>query len=269
MTEKVHVAPEQFVSYLYDECEPAERARIAAHLGGCGACAAEMAALGATRQHLAEWAPPDIALGFQITRPLDSARGTPVDTPAEARVLTSAKWWNRPMPAWAQAAAAAVIFASGLAVGMSRSGDVTPESDRATTATLQPAAAFTAAPADVSVDGSVSVNGLAREVERLRAEMTTLKSGATTVRTTAPSNAAVLARVQELIDNSKSEVLTDMTARDAQIVRTFELLRQNDRADVSKSINLVNGQAGEAWRQLRQGQEGLAKAVGLSLQPDR
>ena len=56
------------VGYLYDECEPAERQAIDAHVAVCAACAAELAALGSTRLHLASWTPPEAELGFQVVR---------------------------------------------------------------------------------------------------------------------------------------------------------------------------------------------------------
>ena len=62
------------MSYLYDECTPPERRAIIAHAAICGACAGELAALGATREQLAAWTPPDAQLGFRIVS----------DTPADA-----------------------------------------------------------------------------------------------------------------------------------------------------------------------------------------
>src|SRR5688572_9948385 len=56
------------VAYLYDECDPAERAAIAAHVSLCPACAEEIASLRATRTQLSAWTLPAASLGFQITR---------------------------------------------------------------------------------------------------------------------------------------------------------------------------------------------------------
>jgi hypothetical protein len=89
------------VAYLYDECDPGERAAIAAHLAVCSTCAAEVATLGATRQQLSAWAPPEAQLDFRLT----------------AGVSPAARWWSNPLPAWAQLAAAVVIFAFGIALG--------------------------------------------------------------------------------------------------------------------------------------------------------
>lgn len=102
---------ELLVTYLYDECDPAERASIAAHLALCASCAEEVQGLRDARVHLAAWSPPAMPLGFQLTR-----------TESEpTSVLRPAAWWSRPLPAWAQAAAAAVIFVAGMSAGAFRS----------------------------------------------------------------------------------------------------------------------------------------------------
>jgi anti-sigma factor RsiW len=90
------------VGYLYDEGDTGERAAIAAHLAICSKCATEVSELSATRQQLSAWRPPDTQLDFRLT--------------SGAAVLP-ARWWSNPLPAWAQLAAAAVIFAFGLALG--------------------------------------------------------------------------------------------------------------------------------------------------------
>src|SRR5262245_26486490 len=119
------------VAYLYDECSPGEHAVIAAHIKGCVACAGEIDALSATRRTLASWTPPDLALGFQITR---SDVAPVAKEPARVLVPTIA-WWRAPLPAWAQAAAAMVIFAAGLSVGVARDGS-TGQSTATTRASL-------------------------------------------------------------------------------------------------------------------------------------
>src|SRR5688572_28131904 len=87
------------VAYLYDECDPADRAAIAAHVSHCPACAEEIASLRATRTQLAAWTPPAASLGFQITRA--DQRNEPL--PFTARARQAGPWWREPLPAWAQA----------------------------------------------------------------------------------------------------------------------------------------------------------------------
>ena len=105
------------VSYLYDECAPNERRAISTHVAICRECAEELTSLGATREQLATWTPPEAQLGFRI-----------VSDSSSSNVLRPSRWWQKPMPAWAQAAAAALIFATGVTLGALRG--VTSPSDR-------------------------------------------------------------------------------------------------------------------------------------------
>jgi anti-sigma factor RsiW len=148
--------PEALVTYLYEECDPAERTSIAAHVATCSWCADEVRALSDTRAHLASWSPPALPLGFQITR-------TESDQPA--KVLRPAVWWRQPLPAWAQAAAAVVIFAAGMSVNAFRSSSE-PLADVVQSRTPQSAAA-----ADVTSGDDLSVTRaeFARLDARLRA----------------------------------------------------------------------------------------------------
>jgi hypothetical protein len=107
------------VSYLYDECAAGERARIRAHLDACARCAGEVAALAETRQQLLAWSPPAVPLDVRVTGSAGSAAARPVG---------GLRWWAQPLPAWAQVAAAGLIFAAGVSVGTSRvAAGVPPE----------------------------------------------------------------------------------------------------------------------------------------------
>src|SRR5689334_18705858 len=126
--------PAALAGYLYGECDADERDAMAAHLAACPSCAEEIATLQATREQLAEWTPPAARLGFRIAAedaggdsaaagsrgswpraagastagpaPLDEDRG------AGRRGDSPAPWWRwSPLPAWAQAAAAVLLFA--------------------------------------------------------------------------------------------------------------------------------------------------------------
>ena len=91
---------ELLVTFLYDECEPAERESIATHLVLCASCADEVRGLRDARVHLAAWSPPAMPLGFQLTR---------AESEPPAQVLypgglvnqssTSEGWWRKPLPA--------------------------------------------------------------------------------------------------------------------------------------------------------------------------
>jgi hypothetical protein len=116
------------VGYLYEDCEPGEREAIAAHLQGCRVCAGELDALADARRQLAGWTPPATRLGFRITSADAVSNVIPFSAAAET---TSGAWWRQPLPAWAQMAAAVLIFASGMAVGAVRY-DAAPAAPQAT-----------------------------------------------------------------------------------------------------------------------------------------
>src|SRR5687767_3295010 len=92
------------VSYLYDDVTAEERRAFDAHLHRCAECRDELASLGATRAHLAAWAPPERALGFRMIS--DAPQGT-------AKVLPFRSRW---MPAFGLAAAAVLVLAVATAI---------------------------------------------------------------------------------------------------------------------------------------------------------
>ncbi len=103
---------EALVAYLYDECEPAERESIAAHVALCASCAEEIQSLRDTRAHLGAWSPPSVALGFQITRTEADAAAAACSRPLESeaggvsRCPRGRRWPRPPLslpPAWASA----------------------------------------------------------------------------------------------------------------------------------------------------------------------
>jgi anti-sigma factor RsiW len=250
----VHGNHELLISYLYDECESQERARVDAHLAECTGCAAEIEALSGTRRELAGWAPPEVALGFQITRPQPAAV-------ASARVLRPERWWSRPMPAWAQAAAAMLIFGAGLSLG----GGVNSYVERERAAS-QPMAASPDASQDRAVAPQVTTapaEDMVAEVSRLREELAQLRQA----RTVAPATPqpvdqdALIERVRTLIDESEQRQRTEFTLRSAQLVRDVEMQRRADLTRVERTIGLVQGQTGAEVRQNREALNYLGRMV--------
>src|SRR6478752_5734760 len=95
---------ELLVGFLYDEIDPVSKRTFERHLATCSDCRFELAELGATREQIALWTPPDGDLGFRIVRGAE-----PAPTPPRFRFFSFS-------PAWGLAAAAVLMLAIGAAV---------------------------------------------------------------------------------------------------------------------------------------------------------
>jgi anti-sigma factor RsiW len=245
------------VGYLYGECDPAERTAIDSHVSICAACAAELAALQSTRSSLAAWVPPEAGLGFQIVRPADPALASGPSEPGRAlNMVKPQRWYARPVPVWAQVAAAVVIFASGLALGVVRG-------TRPIAAPAGVAAASTPGNAMSATGNVVSASDLADLERRLRAEMARLTpaaAGAGDGGAPAVSEAQVLARVRTLIEESEQRQQRELAKQTAQVMRDFDSQRQVDLARIEQSFGQIEGLTGAEVRQQRQMLDYLIRA---------
>lgn len=96
------------VSFLYGECDAADRRRFEAHVQQCTACAEELESFTAVRGALAEWTPPDAQLGFRV---VPAAESVPPVAPA------TPSWWPGSLqPGWNLALAATLVLVVAAAV---------------------------------------------------------------------------------------------------------------------------------------------------------
>jgi hypothetical protein len=231
--------PGSLVSYLYDECEPHERRAIAAHVAVCGACAEELVSLGATRELLGAWSPPDAQLGFRVVS------DPPRSGDAGGNVLRPSRWWRQPMPAWAQAAAAAVIFATGVTLGALR-------------ATTEPRAAAGSQPAGVAPvaagTAAVTRGDLSALEQRLRAEMSQMRTASTATgsATASTGDAQLLERVRTMIQDSEQRQQHELALRTAEVVRDFDAQRHDDLTRIERAMGQMDGTTGVELEQQRQ-----------------
>ena len=224
-------------AYLYDECVAAERAMVEAHLAICHACASELASLGATRSALASWAPPEMELGFRIV----SDR----EVQPTATVLRPARWWQQPLPAWAQAAAAIVIFAAGGLLGM-RAG---------TENTATPAPMVASAPAErTGGASSVSAADLAAVEQRLQRQIAGLRSVSTAAAPVrvAANDAEVIERVRALLTESEERQRRETAIRLTQVLRDVDMQRRMDLARIEDTFGQMQGLTGAELLQQRE-----------------
>lgn len=227
------------VAYMYDECEPGERGAIAAHVALCGACAAELAALESTRVQLTAWTPPDADLGFVVTRPPVPAAPEVASEAAQSR----ASWFARPMPAWAQVAAAVVIFGAGLSLGVVRgTGDLSTPAAPGAVAAIAPGEA----------GAGVSASDLTALEQRLRREIAQARTAAPAAAPLSASEAQVLARVRTLIEESEQRQQRELALRTADIMRDFDSQRGADLAQIQRNFGQMEGVTSAEVREQRQ-----------------
>ncbi len=231
------------VTYLYDECEPAERRAIETHLAICPVCAAEIATLSSTSLQLAAWTPPALDVNFRV-----------VAEQRASTVVRPARWWQQPMPAWAQAAAAAVIFGAGLSLGVV--GGVT--SGRSVVPA--PAAAASALTEAAPPANVASRDDLESLTQRLRAEMSNMRavpvSASTASSSSSPSvsgsESELLSRVRALIEESEQRQRRELALRTAEVVRDIDVQRQSDFTRIQRVFGQFEGTAGAEIQQQRQ-----------------
>lgn len=232
------------VGYLYDECAPGEQALIEAHLKGCAICASEIDGLRATRRTLAAWTPPEQALGFRIARE---------DEPRPAKILEpKIAWWRAPLPAWAQAAAALMIFGVGLAVGTARSNTAPDQAATVRTASVLPATVQTAAP-------GVSRDDLTQLEQKIRAELGQLRASNTSTPVAAQgSDDALIQRVKNMIDESAADERRNFTERMLNMADVIERQRRVDLAQIGNSMGQFRGATRD---EIRQQNEAFSEAI--------
>jgi hypothetical protein len=244
--------PEALIAYVYDECDLAERESIAAHVALCPTCSDEIRGLRDTRAHLGTWTPPSLPLGFQITRREDEASAT---------VLRPAAFWKRPLPAWAQVAAAAVIFAAGMSVNAARTST-------AVTAPAVQAPAPRQAPAAAPVaDTQVTRAELAGLEARLRSiENADVQRVSPIPRSAVGSSDAeqIFARISA-IEERVAETESQNTGRFATLIRALEANRRDIDAsrEATRRVNLMEEELQDHRQVLRTAWPSLAVRTSL------
>jgi hypothetical protein len=227
------------VAYMYEECEPEIRDVIASHLIQCESCSSEIESLGWTRRRLQAWAPPEADLGFQI----------PVQN-VEPRL----PWWRAPLPAWAQAVAALVIFGVGMSVGLSR-GPVSPSPQ---VAAIQPVVATTP---------TASRTDLSDLEKRLRSEIAQMRTPVSTpVRQAASSDEDIMTKVEALVAQSEERQRREFTIRSVEMARDFEAQRRIDMASVRETVGQFQGVATTEIRQQREAIDRMNNFIRVSQQ---
>jgi hypothetical protein len=215
------------VAYLYEECEPELRDVISGHLTRCDSCSNEIDGLGWTRGRLEVWTPPMPELGFQMPVPAQDAR---------------LPWWRAPLPAWAQAVAALVIFGVGLSVGLARGPVPAPQ-----VSAVEPPAAVETTPAN-----GVTRTDLAQLEERIKAELAQIRTAAPVRQVVTSSDNGLLTKIEGLLAESEERQRREFTLRSVEMARDFEAQRRIDMASVREAVGQFQGVTGTEIRQQRE-----------------
>ena len=229
------------VAYLYEECEPELRDVISGHLTRCDSCSNEVDGLGWTRHRLEVWTPPMPELGFRMPVPAQEAR---------------LPWWRAPMPAWAQALAALVIFGVGLSVGLARGPVPAPQA-----ASNQPPAAVRTAVTD-----GPTRNDLVQLEERIKSEIAQLRTAAPVRQVVASSDDETMKKVEALLSQSEERQRREFTLRSVEMARDFEAQRRVDMASVREAVGQFQGVTGTEIRQQREAIDRINSLMRVGLQ---
>jgi hypothetical protein len=151
------------------------------------------------------------------------------------------------MPAWAQAAAALLIFASGAMTGIGvAERSASPASTTATMSAPAPAGA-TIAPASVSPDDLTALE------DRLREQITSLQNATSTQPAqVGMSEERLLQRVRQLVAESEQRQQRELAFRTAQVIRDLDSQRQVDLARIERTVGQMEGTTGAEVMQQRQ-----------------
>jgi hypothetical protein len=234
------------VAYLYEECEPELRDVISGHLTRCDACSSEIDGLGWTRGHLEMWAPPMPELGFRMQVPTQEAR---------------LPWWRAPLPAWAQAAAALVIFGVGLSVGLARGPVAAPQ----VASNQPPPATMTTTPTTVTA----SRNDLSQLEERLKSQIAQIRTAVPVrqvVSSSSSSDEEIMQKVEALLAQSEERQRREFTLRSVEMARDFEAQRRIDMASVREAVGQFQGVTGNEIRQQREAIDRINSLIRVSQQ---
>jgi hypothetical protein len=187
-------------------------------------------------------------LGFQLTR---------TESEQPSKVLHPAAWWKRPLPAWAQAAAAAVIFAAGMGVGAARSGDAVVENAAAGSDTRAVSTARVAV-------NTVSPDDFDRLAARLHSIEAAQKQPAAVARQASGlDERALLDRVSAMIDARVAQSDRQSISLLASAGRSLE----SYRAELAGRMDVIEGEI-EAQRQdIQQVSRGYQVVRAASLLP--
>jgi hypothetical protein len=210
---------ELLVGFLYDEIDPVSKRSFERHLATCADCRDELAELGATREQIALWAPPDADLGFRIVR------GASAPVPSRFRFLSSS-------PAWAFAAAALLVLAIGAAIA---NLNVRYGSDGLVVRTgwnHGPEAEAGVTPVDWKAQAQ-ELDRRLRDLEQSASARSAVESASTS---SEMSDAELIQRVRDIVGQSETRQQRVVATRLSELLREVDAQRRLDLATIDQRM---------------------------------
>jgi anti-sigma factor RsiW len=256
------------VSYLYDDINDMDRAKVEMHLRACEECRAEMDTLRDVRVDLGTWAPPLPDLGFRIVRDAKHlatgrdathfANADSVDEDAQplANEHRAAKpsWRSWLTPAAGLAAAATLVFAAALSLAhveihngpdgfTVRTGWSADTAAGVATAGLSGSlGARMVHDVILPSDEGVDLAGIVRRIDALESALREAPQtrNASTVNARA-SDEELIKRVREMLARSEMKQQGELVLRIAQVVNAFDTQRKDDLARIQANFTNLQG----------------------------
>ena len=237
MTNRQDCPPrEDLVLLLYDEGEPTERRQLEAHLSTCTSCRGELDALGGVRRVLSAWEAPDLRPHVRLV--------------ADPPPTKSRPWAWLLHPAFPLAAAAALVL--GVAAGLANL-DVSYGTEGLSVRTgwgprtgvpddarrPEPTPALTSTPWRGDLD-RLEAQLRQEFAEPVAVTPTTVSSESTAA---AATNAALLARIERLINESEVRQQRNLALRVAELSRDFDLQRRADLVRIQQGLGETQADA--------------------------
>jgi hypothetical protein len=214
---------ELLVGFLYDEIDPVSKRTFERHLATCSDCRDELAELGATREQIALWAPPDADLGFRIVRG--------ANTPAPPRSRFPFFSFS-PSPAWGLAAAAVILLAIGAAIA---NLDVRYGSEGLVVRTGWNH--DTGAQAGVTpVDWKAQAQELDRRLRDLEQSASSRSAVQTASTSSEMSDAELIQRVRDIVGQSETRQQRVVATRLSELMREVDAQRRLDLATIDQRV---------------------------------